>query len=174
MKKLFITLLISAPFIDGCSTPPTRAVIDAKFDSNQTKMLLIKGQNSVRGSALIRQRGGGVVTCAGREVRLTPATKYSSERVKIIFGSVEGGYQPAFGNRPIEFVGEPPEYKAMAVTSTCDAQGFFKFSQLSDGSFYINSIITWNVNDIITEGGSITNRVTVSGGETKEIVLSPK
>ncbi|MDD9857135.1 MAG: hypothetical protein OXU96_03675 [Gammaproteobacteria bacterium] len=56
------------------------------------------------------------------------------------------------------------------------------FKDIADGDFYVTLSITWEVpsqnpclRGIIPdkEGGELMQRVTVSGGETKEIVLSP-
>ena len=175
MHRYLAFFAVGAFALSGCvATAPKKVSIASPFDPVLTKQMLEKGSNTIRGSALIRQRGGGVVTCAGQEVRLAPATPYSSERVRAIFGFEEGGYYPAFGSPPISFEGEPPEYRALTVSTRCDAQGYFKFDQVANGSFFVNTIITWKVSDYVTEGGSITQRVTLSGGETKEIVLSPR
>lgn len=158
----------------GCAPMTPKPIhLSASFDPVLTTKLLEGGNNTIRGSALIRQRGGGVVTCAGHEIRLAPATPYSRERVRIAFGSEDGGYFPAFGAAPVMFANEPPEYKQLSRSTICDAQGYFKFDKLASGDFYVNAVITWRVRGYVDEGGSITQRVSVANGETKDIVLSP-
>lgn len=172
MRQLLVSLFAFA--LMGCAPATPKPIsLSATFDPVLTKKFLMDGNNTIRGSALIRQRGGGVVTCAGQEIRLAPATPYSRERVKLAFGSEDGGYFPAFGTSPVAFAHEPPEYKQLSRSTLCDAQGYFKFNKLASGEFYVNAVITWRVRGYVAEGGSITRRVSVSNGETKEIVLSP-
>jgi hypothetical protein len=170
MRKICFVILCA--ILGGC-VAPQKISISSPFDPVLTKKLLADGINTIQGSALIRQRGGGVVTCAGQEVTLTPATAYSSERVKALFGSSLGGYAPAFGGRRVEFESTAPEYWSSSRSTICDAQGNFRFDKMADGSFYVNTQITWNVSPYATEGGSITRLITLSGGETKNIVLTP-
>ncbi|MEX0960253.1 MAG: hypothetical protein WDZ63_13295 [Burkholderiales bacterium] len=171
MHKL-IVLAVVAFAVGGCVTPQ-KVNISSSFDAAQASQMLEKGSNSLRGSALIRQRGGGVVTCAGQDVVLAPATAYASERVKAIYGSEDGGFNPVFGGRRVSFESEPPEFKTLILTTRCDAQGYFKFDQVANGSFYVVTLITWKVSDYVTEGGHLCQRITLNGGESKEIVLSP-
>ncbi|HNC51423.1 MAG TPA: hypothetical protein PLO14_04160 [Accumulibacter sp.] len=166
--------LLAAFALTGCAVEPTTFQITAPFDAAMASRLLAKGPNTIRGSALIRQRGGGVVTCAGQEVRLTPATHYANERSGRIYGSWDSGYRSASGNNRMVFSPDPPEYKNLTLQTICDAQGFFKFDKVANGEFLISTIIAWQVNNYRTEGGAIMQRVTVNGGETKEIVLTPR
>lgn len=168
-KSLILAALLAT--LSGCATH--QYTPKEKFDAVATKELLKNGSNSIKGSALIRQGGGGVVTCAGQEVGLAPATPYQQERMFAIYGNFYSGYNPAFGGRQVEFQGEDPEYKYLIKKTTCDAQGFFKFEKIADGDFYVVSVILWKVNPYFYEGGSLMQRITVKGGETKEIVLAP-
>lgn len=171
MKNTFLICgLIIA--LSGCVSNPL--TVSSSFDIAETKRLLQSGSNMIRGSALIRQRGGGVVSCAGMEVALIPVTPYSSERISALYGSTEKGFNSAgLGGRRISFENEPPEYRKLQKKVLCDAQGFFKFDQVANGSFFVASVITWKVNDYFFEGGALMQRVTLTGGETKEIVLAP-
>ena len=131
--------------------------------------MLRQGTNTIKGSGLIRQQGGGVVTCAGNEVFLIPATAYSTERMKAIYSSAEGGLYTA---GQIKFEPSPPEYVANMRTTKCDAQGGFVYDRVADGKFYVVSSAVWIVRDS-RQGGSIMKSATLSGGETKYVVLSP-
>lgn len=171
MKKQTAIIAALLVVLTGCATH--KYTPKAKFDEAATKELLKDGPNSIKGSALIRQGGGGVVTCAGQEIGLAPATLYQQERMFAIYGNFDRGYNPAFGGSQVEFQGEDPEYKYLIKRTTCDAQGFFRFDKIADGDFYVASVILWKVNPYFYEGGSLMQRVTVKGGETKEIVLAP-
>ena len=131
--------------------------------------MLRPGTNTIKGSGLIRQQGGGVVTCAGNEVVLIPATAYSTERMKAIYPSAEGGLT-VLGE--IRFEPNPPEYRTTVRTTKCDAQGSFVYDRVADGKFFVVSSVVWYVRDI-RQGGNMMKSVTLSGGETKTVVLSP-
>ena len=92
MLKNYIILIGVLALMVGCVTAPQKVVLNSRFDAEQTQEMLLKGDNTITGSALIRQQGGGVVTCAGNEVWLAPVTPYSTERVKHIYGSTTKGY----------------------------------------------------------------------------------
>lgn len=165
----FATMLIT-----GCAAPIQKIDTSAQFDKEQAQSLLSDGTNNLKGSALIRQRGGGVVSCAGYEVTLIPVTEYASERMRAIYGSTERGFRSAgMGSKRIAFNDEPPEFKDLVRKTNCDAQGYFKFDKISNGDFYISTSIVWKVNDYFLEGGVLMRHVSFSGGESKDIVLSP-
>lgn len=159
--------------LTGCATVAP-VTLTKTFDENAAKRMLEKGTNTIRGSALIRQRAGGVVTCAGRSVHLIPATDYATERVMTIYGNAERGFHSAgFGSKKITFNESPAEYWRQSRQTICDAQGFFKFENISDNAFFITTNIVWKLNDYFLEGGALIQRVAVQGGEIREIVLSP-
>ena len=177
LKISFIA--VSALAAAGCASP-SKVFINSKFDTGEANNLLAAGKNTVKGSALIRQMAGGVVTCAGLPVTLIPATAYADERlpktfVPRTFMVNDSGFMsfriadsyPA----PI-FIPDEPQYPQLTRNSICDAQGFFKFDQLADGSFYIWTTVQWYV-DKDKQGGVLLKRVSVKNGETKEIVLAP-
>lgn len=170
MYKLLVAVALLA--ITGCAAP--KAVnLRTSFNQSEASKLLEKGANTVKGSALIRQQGGGIVTCAGTTVELVPATQYAQERISAIYNSNDRGYNPIFGGVLIKFDNTDLGYVSSKRETVCDAQGFFKFDNISDGSFFVISIIVWGTDTYVKQGGRIMQRVTVSGGETKEIVVSP-
>jgi len=136
--------------------------------------MLEQGENTIKGSALIRQRGGGVVTCAGCEVVLIPATDYARERIRTIYGNEIKGYNTAgFGRKQVKFDSSEPEYFQLMKKTIGDAQGYFSFPNIKDGDYFVVTYIAWKVNDYFYEGGNLMQYVVVSGGGTKEIVLAP-
>ena len=175
MKNNLKSFFVFAAFIPlaGCVTPSKAPVVTTRipFDAGQALAALGKGNNSIKGSALLRQKGGGVVTCAGLEVRLYPVTPYSSERISILYGSFEGGYRSTAAPRIVFEPNNDALYISATRSTTCDAQGYFRFDELKDGSFYVNTVVTWRIGQS-TQGGGIVRKVTVSGGKVEEIVLS--
>lgn len=177
MKKLAALVCLCAA-LGGCITlGPNRfsspTVVHTPFDAAETKRLMEPGKNRVAGSALIRQQGGGVVTCAGTEVTMFPATPYAIERVRLTFGSEERAFIPASGYYlAYSFEPDPPEYTTLKRASVCDAQGGFEFDAVADGEFYLTTAVMWKVG-YARQGGIIVQRIKVAGGEAKKIVLTP-
>jgi hypothetical protein len=58
--------------------------------------------------------------------------------------------------------------------TTCDAQGYFAFDHVPDGSFYVAAEVVWkaNGNSFIYEGGALMKPVTLKGGESTKLTLS--
>lgn len=152
----------------GCGN--RSAVLRAPFDEQAAQKQLTAGVNSIRGSALIRQQGGGVVTCAGNQVVLMPVTARAREWATEVFESTSGGYRQA-GGRGVVFDETDPFWRATRE-ATCDAQGNFRFDGLPDGDFYVFTRITWRVGYNI-QGGALMKSARLAGGVAHDVVLSP-
>lgn len=155
----------------GCVAAGKVVTVSSTFDALEAERLLQPGRNAIKGSALIRQNGGGVVTCAGNKVELVPATQYAIERVKIIYRNGDRGYASPnmFSDRPAP---ADQQYMKMTRQTICDAQGFFQFEKVADGEFFVFSTIAWQVGNV-TQGGHLMQRVSVRDGSTAKIVLAP-
>lgn len=184
MKKIVVAVIATAlAVLAGCATPKI-ITLQSEFDADEARALLAKGNNTIKGSALMRQRDGGVVTCAGNEVGLIPNTAYAAERMYHRYGSTTKGvayyqqpdiFHPNWGI--VQFAGTAPEYRALSKGVVCDAQGFFKFTNVTDGSFFVGTKIQWSIPisaySSQVQGGILMQRVDVRNGETAEIVLAP-
>lgn len=172
MNKFKFVLIVT--LLGGCASSPTIMTVNSQFNEQKTKELLISGSNTIKGSALIRQSGGGIVSCAGNWVRLIPATLYAKERIKKIYGNLERGYNSAgFSGKKIKFTNTPQKYLELSKKTQCDTQGYFEFSNVSDGSFFVTTSILWKVNNYFHEGGDLMKKIDVSSGVVKNIVMSP-
>lgn len=186
MKPFAVSIL--AALLAACATPaPPVKEIPAAFDLAQAQRLLREGPNTIKGNALMRKRGGDVVTCAGRLVRLVPATKYAEQRMLAFYGSSESGQQ-GLGREcdkslmrcdsdlkvaTYRFNPDPPEYSANVKGQRCDAQGDFVFERVADGDFFVVTQITWETSTSSSyQGGNLMQRVSVSGGKSVSIVLA--
>lgn len=172
--KTTIATIVAAAALAGCAAPNVTPYQLATFDKAQAEKWLQPGTNTIKGSALIRQAGGGVVNCAGGEVQLIPATEHAKQRMLNIYGSTVSGYRRAFSGPAPKFENESTEYLHTMRKTTCDAQGFFKFDKVADGDFFVITVVTWRVTQYFPEGGALMQRVDVGGGETKEIVLTAR
>lgn len=137
-------------------------------DMELAAAMLQTGTSTIRGSALLRQRGGGVVTCAGNDVFLIPATDSASRELRRIFGS-DQGYVPRGGDASLGggTLVAPPEPNRRAA---CNAQGFFSFDGVRPGRWYLMTIVTWTVGDQY-QGGTLLGMAEVSEGGEIEVVL---
>lgn len=164
--------------VSGCAAPEApRSVyqIDVPFDEARTKELNADGDANVRGTAFMRQRGGGVVTCAGSAVSLLPATSYAAERMRFIYGM-----PPAIGEiKTIEawtvngdaiFDPDPPGYSQHMRKTVCDAQGAFEFEKVKDGTYFVVTSVVWQVSTV--QGGFIATQVQVRDGKAARVIIS--
>lgn len=56
-------------------------------------------------------------------------------------------------------------------TGTCDAQGFYRFGEVSAGQWYVMTEITWTVGENY-QGGALLGFTTVEPGQEREVVLT--
>lgn len=156
--------------VAGCSTTQ-KVQLSSNFDEKAVAHLLGPGPNQITGSALIRQGGGGVVTCAGGVVYLMPVTPYAKEWARYVYGSDLEGYHRT-GGAGVEFTNLNLQFAGSVRMTNCNAQGFFAFNDVADGDFYVFTKINWRVGGDI-QGGSLMKTASVRGGQKKEIVLAP-
>lgn len=167
-----VSLISLALVLSGCAAMIGRTVqITTPFFPEETKAKMAPGTNKVIGSALIRQQGGGVVTCAGIEVVLIPVTAYSTERMQHLYGSDQRGVNSGGPGSVRGFDQTPAAYLELMHKTLCDAQGMFEFADVGDGEYFVTTQVSWRVGYNL-QGGNLMQRVKVSGGETKKIVLT--
>jgi hypothetical protein len=171
MLRLALMLLASMTIVSCAQQQPLVVQVAIPLDEDQAGMALAQGNNEIKGSALVRQNGGGVVSCAGRSVILVAATDYAKARIFHLYKSTASGYRPVHAGR-ILFDPDLPAYRAGMRDTVCDAQGYFKFDRVADGNYFVNTQITWVVGSS-PQGGTLMKQVAVRGGEKKEIVLAP-
>lgn len=163
-----------AALTTGCAvapppTAPSVYPIHAPFDEREARTMLERGTNTIKGNGFARQRGGGVVTCAGSTVFLVPATGYARERFRNMYGNEEGGPLRISGS--YRFEPDPPQYRQLTRVTKCDAQGDFQFDQVADGDFYVVTGVVWQVG-YSPQGGQVMQRVSVKDGQIATAVLA--
>ena len=174
MKAIAAAVLATGGLL-GCVAPPQYVpppvwLIKSDFNAEQAAAAMRPGPNTIRGSAFMRQGGGGVVTCAGRTVSLIPATRYADDRFAGIY--TFNADRAAARFRSIRFDPYESGYDKFMVETRCDAQGSFKFEQVADGTFYVETSVSWVVARE-EQGGRLVHRVTVNGGVVRDLILSP-
>jgi hypothetical protein len=161
LSCLMLTATACAPTLMQVSLSPA--------DVEAATAMLSPGTSTVKGSALIRQRGGGVVTCAGNDVFLIPATGSATSELRRVFGD-DKGYVPRGGD-PLMGGGKlvvPPKPNRQGV---CNAQGFFTFANLRAGKWYVMTTVVWSAGNE-SQGGTMLGTAEVAEGQETEIVLS--
>lgn len=162
-RPLVVFGLVTLVSTSACVTSvPQIQRID--FPNAEYELLATEGTGVVQGQAFLRQNGGGVVTCAGQEVNLTPVTKYTEQSYSVYL-SGEGRYQ-----KPILSHHDPRFYRYIKST-TGDVNGEFEFTDLPAGDYYIQAVVEWKVGSS-TQGGILMTKVTVNDGIVSKVLMS--
>ena len=173
-KVLFLVMVF--PLLFGCANQfgsVSYVNLTSTFVPKDAEHVLGDGANSISGSALIRRNDGMVVTCAGIGVSLVPATTYANERMAAIYQSNTSAYKPVFGSKQIVFSPDSFEYSHMIREAFCDARGEFSFKNVTDGTYYVTTQVTWKSSPYVVEGGYLMKKIRVYGGQSVNIVLTP-
>ena len=126
------------------------------------------GANTVTGLATIAA-DGTTHTCAGQSANLIPDSAYARARMTAIFGnSTKGTRAASLG--PVKFERDDPLYVSTLRTTRCDVAGSFSFPRVPDGVWYVTTSVKWDGASQV-EGGSMMQRVDVSGGRVVKVAL---
>lgn len=175
MKKSLVFLLI-AIFVTACvPKQKTRIVLHNRFEADAVAFVKGKGNNTVKGSAFLKTRGGDVKTCAGNDVVLIPVTPYSAERMQAIYGTTSHGVKGILEMSDIHFDNDDPRYQEYKINAMCNQHGDFVFTQVPNGEYFLITSVYWEVpmqyaNSF--QGGGLMRKISVEGGGSQEIILS--
>ncbi|MEN9018068.1 MAG: hypothetical protein ABF331_06145 [Hellea sp.] len=151
----------------GCkATQPYIYNTIGSYNSDDVRWSKLAGDAKVFGSSFLRQSGGGVVSCAGTQVGLIPASSYADERISYLYGNLQKGYNP---NKSID-IANSSYINDMRIT-TCDVDGKFEFNNIPAGVYYLTTRIEWMVG-YRKQGGALMQRLEITEGESKRIVLT--
>jgi hypothetical protein len=123
---------------------------------------------SVRpGTARIQGLTARDASCAGKAVALTPATPYSSERIRALYGSTDYAVVPMQVVRAKTIVNDNPAMRGYVRATRCDATGAFLFDKLPAGPYFI-------IAEVDDPSGQkvIMRRVTAVAGRTLQAPLN--
>jgi len=169
MKSYMIT---AAVLVTGCATvPATEVPISAPFNKKDVAWFNSTGAGTLEGSAFLRTKGGAVKTCAGYDVQLLPYSAYAAERMRFIYGSDTSGY--LFGpRRAWKFTPDEPEFYKSLKKTVCDANGEFEFDRLPNGDYFVIAKVTWDIGNVVDEGGTMMGKVTIANGANEKVTLT--
>lgn len=163
MKVASILVALAASALAGCATraPQPPAEMQTKFVRADHDPYMQPGTGTITGQGFLRQKGGGVVTCAGSPVYMVPITPYFRELLThLLKGRQVGG-----GERP------DPAYSSLLKQTSCDAQGNFSFTNLPSGAWAVTTDVKWMAGNS-QQGGSLLGRVTSTNGQSTQVLLS--
>lgn len=164
--------LLAVLVLAGCAQPvqqlgPRVVPIATPYDQAEATALLVPGTATIQGSAFLRQRGGGVVTCAGSVVRLIPATAYARARATALYGPTQSG----IAREALKFDPDPAAYETTLRTTKCDAQGKFSFENVAAGAFLVQTLVTWRVGAAM-QGGALMQTSITEPGKVSTVLLT--
>ena len=166
MWKILLVSCLAAATI-ACVPQPQVTETKSAFDASEVIYIHQPGPNTIRGQAFLRQRGGGVVTCAGQQVWLIPEGGYARERMMNIYSTANRvAQQIAIADLP------NAEYLNYTRDTVCDAQGNFAFEGIANGRYFVVTAVLWEVGGV-QQGGNIMAPIAVSGGETEVLIMVP-
>lgn len=158
-----IPIALVAALMAGCALSPPKPSVElqTKFDTFEHDSYRQDGTGAIAGQGFLRQKGGGVVTCAGNPVLLMPATPFFREFI----GQLRNGRKVVLNDKL------DPTYKPIIKQSQCDAQGNFTFSNLSAGTWFVMTEVKWTVG-YRRQGGALLREVSVIDGQSTQAILS--
>lgn len=161
LTLLSASLLAAALLTGGCAQQRTPYTMVSTFDEADYLPYTRSGDSSLAGQAFLRQKGGGVVTCAGSTVILFPATAYTREAI----------FAMARGSQPINTHQTEGRLTGAKRESRCDAQGKFAFSGLPSGlSWFVATEVKWQVGYAV-QGGALGREMVIGPG-ANEVLLA--
>jgi hypothetical protein len=164
-SSMALTLLLTATgMLTSCAvdrrTAVPQVVEPIRFNDAEHLPYFQAGTALITGQGFLRQRAGGVVTCAGAKVALLPDTPF----FRSILNAVLHGQAPDAAVLPnLAASGFPRE-------GQCDAQGSFRFRNVPAGQWLVVTEVRWRVQGR-EQGGSLVRSVLVpSSGEVNAML----
>ena len=172
MKKSILLFVLALAVLAGCVPQIRTVTLKESFNKAHAERLMRPGKNTIKVNAFLRQVGGGVVTCAGEKVYLTPATEMAQEIMTARYGNVNGGFVNSYAANMLKFANIDQDYTIARKESVCSSDGRVTFSNVASGEFYVSTQVTWKTVQGTIEGGHLSKLVFVENGETLDLVLS--
>jgi hypothetical protein len=132
----------------------------------------IEGDNTVSGSAFLRQNGGGVVSCAGNPVVLKRRLSFPRSAYALEVNGLSRWVRDASDVDPrhTAFETQLREIESgMKRSSACDVDGKFEFANLAPGTYEVCTLVYWTVADAV-QGGNLQGSVTIPSGASGQKV----
>lgn len=158
MKGIFIATAWAGLILSGCAVLNGEPV-DFPVKPEEMTPYLAGGNGVVKGEAFLKQRGGGLVTCAGNTVYLVPATSYYRQRLDAVKA----------GGRVLPVTDQTAD--KVRLLSKCNSRGEFSFTDLAPGKWLVISEVEWEAGSAF-QGGVVSSPVDVSNEKPAYVIVT--
>ncbi len=121
----------------GYGYPPPPRTLAGAFNPQEFAWSVDAGPGAIGGHVAYRSVSGERWTCAGQVMALIPATRYSAERMQVLYGSQARAIVPAAQVRARNAAPPDPRFGQYVHTATCDAHDGFSFARLPIGPWFL-------------------------------------
>ncbi len=111
--------------------------VESGFNPQDFAWSVGSGPASLIGRVAYRSEAGERWTCAAQTIALIPATRYSGERMRLLYGSDARAVVPAAQVRARNAEQPGVDYGRYVRTATCDAHDDFSFARLPGGTYFL-------------------------------------
>lgn len=117
--------------------PPPPAAAAGGFDPQAFTWSVNGGPGEIGAHVAYRSVSGERWTCAGQVMALIPATRYSADRMQVLYGSQSRAIVPAAEVRSRNAPPPDERFNAYVRTAACDAHDGFGFARLPIGPYFL-------------------------------------
>ena len=122
----------------GAYGPPPPPPVEAQgFDPDAFAWSQGAGAGALTGKVAYHAASGEHWTCAGQTIALIPATRYSAERMEVLYGSHDAAVVPAAEVRARNAQSPGVDYGRFVRTASCDGHDAFSFADLQPGPYFL-------------------------------------
>jgi hypothetical protein len=155
----------------GAPPPAPEATGPDGFRVSEFAWSTAVGANTIAGSVVHKGKSGGF-TCAGQSAGLTPQTHYTTNRMRLLYGSSDKAIASVETVRARNAATPGGDYSQFSRSTTCDEHNAFAFKNLPDGGYFLFVRVTPRKHGDAKEGGTvIMRRVEVHDGAVRQVVL---
>lgn len=156
-----VAVLLGLPMVYAGCFAQNPVEMQTNFDESENKPYMQLGGNGVKGQAFLSQQGGNILSCAGGDVLIVPATSFFREMISHVRA----------GNMPLILDKIPPSFRSIIKTTQCDAQGNFSAGELPSGKWFVWANVQW-IGGFGGQAGDLVREVTLSNNETLQVLLT--
>lgn len=157
--------------VDATPPPPPEVVGPDGYRASEFAWSTVAGANSVVGSLAHKGKAAGW-SCTGQSAGLTPQTRYSTNRIRLLYGSSEEAVASVDSIRAKNAVNPGGDYSQFSRSTTCDTHNAFAFTGLPDGGYFL--LVRVTPSKAATAKGDrmvIMHQIEVHGGTVRQVVL---
>ncbi len=164
----------AAPMMgSGYPPPPQRPAADG-FSPQAFAWSVNAGPGELAAHVSYRSVSGERWTCAGQVIALIPATRYSAERMQVLYGSQGRAIVPAAEVRSRNATQPGIDYGRYVRTAACDAHDGVDFTRLPIGPYFlIARARPRGHNAGPNDGVVIMQRLDIGPGQTRVSLPTP-